>query len=145
MMEMEHKRTEETLELVRKENDLWMYRNEKEEVKRMQAARKLRKDEAMAWAPPRNMSNWPDWEDARDMEESGWRLEPEGEAVVPEVIIVSDAVESTFVDLEGKSRREQVEAKLSRRERKHPTERLRRLKVQRETQFGCNLKKHRIV
>ena len=37
------------------------------------------------------------------------------EAEVPDIIIVSDAVEGTFVDLEGKSRRDQVEAKLSRR------------------------------
>ena len=29
------------------------------------------------------------------MEESEWRLEPEGEAEVPEIIIVSDAVEGT--------------------------------------------------
>ena len=51
------------------------------------------------------------------MEESEWRLELGGEAEVPEIIIVSDAVEGTFVDLDGESRREQVEAKLSRRER----------------------------
>ena len=41
-------------------------------------------------------------------------LEPEGEAEVPEIITVSDAVEGTFVD---QSRREQVEAKLSERGR----------------------------
>ena len=40
-----------------------------------------------------------------------------GEADVPEIIIVSDAVEVTPVDLDGESRHEQVEAKLSRRER----------------------------
>ena len=58
------------------------------------------------------------------MEESEWRLEPEREAEVPEIIIVTDAVEGTFVDLEGESRREQVEAKLFRREReKHQTKR----------------------
>ena len=34
-----------------------------------------------------------------------------------EIIIVSDAVEGTFVDLDGESRHEQVEAKLSRRGR----------------------------
>ena len=34
-----------------------------------------------------------------------WRLEPKGKAKVPEVIIVSDAVEGTFVDLDGKSLR----------------------------------------
>ena len=28
------------------------------------------KDEEMAWAPPRNISKWPDWEEARKMEES---------------------------------------------------------------------------
>ena len=43
----------------------------------MQGARKLRKDKEMAWAPPRNMSNWLDWEEARSMEESEWRLEAE--------------------------------------------------------------------
>ena len=36
----------------------------------------------------------------KEEEESEWRLEPEGEAEVPEIIIVSDAVEGTFVDLE---------------------------------------------
>ena len=41
----------------------------------------------------------------------GWSLKWEAEA--PEIIIVSDAVESTFVDLDGEGRREQVEAKLS--------------------------------
>ena len=39
-------------------------------------------------------------------EESEWRLESEGEAEVPEIITVSDAVEGTFVDLDGESRRE---------------------------------------
>ena len=48
--EMEHTKTEEALQLVRKERDLWMYQNEKEEAKRMQGGRKPRKDEEMAWA-----------------------------------------------------------------------------------------------
>ena len=47
---------------------------------------------------------------------------------VPEIIVVSDAVEGTFVGLDGESRREQVVAKLSGREReKHQTKRVRRL------------------
>ena len=42
---------------------------------------------------------------------------------------MSDAVEGTFVDLDGESRSEQVEAKLSRREReRHQTKRVRRFK-----------------
>ena len=36
---------------------------------------------------------------------------------MPDIIVVSDAVEGTFVDLDGESRHEQVEAKLSRRGR----------------------------
>ena len=60
--------------------------------------------------------------------ESEWRLEPEGEAEVPEIIIVSDAVEGTFVDLDGESRHEQVEAKLPRRGREMFNE-ARRLEV----------------
>ena len=68
----------------------------------------------MAWAPPRNKSNWLDWEEARSAEKSAWRLEPEEETEVPEIIIVSDAVESTHVDLDGRSHREQAEAKISR-------------------------------
>ena len=115
--EMEHTKTEEALQLAGKEHDLWMYQNEKEEAKRMQGARKPRKDEEMAWAPPRNMSKWTDWEEAREMEESEWRLEPEGKAEVPEIVVVSDAVEGTPVDLDGESRHEQVEAKLSGRGR----------------------------
>ena len=51
------------------------------------------------------------------MENGEWRLEPEGEAKVLEIIIVSDAVEGTPVDLDGESRHEHVEAKLSRRGR----------------------------
>ena len=51
--EMEQKRTEEALQLVEKEHDLWMYHNEKEEAKRLQGMRKPRKDEEMAWAPPK--------------------------------------------------------------------------------------------
>ena len=35
------------------------------------------------------------------------RLEPNGEAEVREIIIVSDAVEGTFVDLDGKSLQEE--------------------------------------
>ena len=54
------------------------------------------------------MSKWPDWEDVGEREESELRLEPEGEADVPEIIVVSDAVEGTFVDLDGESRRERV-------------------------------------
>ena len=46
--EMEHRRTEEALEWVRKENDLWSHQSEKEEAKQLQGARKLRKDEEMA-------------------------------------------------------------------------------------------------
>ena len=55
---------------------------------------------------------------ARQDPELGQKLHcaPEGEAEVSEIIIVSDAV-VTFVDLDGESRREQVEPKLSRRER----------------------------
>ena len=71
----------------------------------------------MTWAPPRNKSDWPGWEEATKTEESEWRLEPEGKAEVPEIIIVSHAVEGTVVDLDGESRREQVEAKLSRKKR----------------------------
>ena len=91
-----------------------MYQHEKEEAKRLQGARKPRKDEEMAWAPPRNKSDWPSCEEATKTVESEWRLEPEVDAEAPEIIIVSDAVEGTFVDLDGGSRHEQVEAELSR-------------------------------
>ena len=91
----------------------------------MTSARKLRKDVGMAWAPPRNLSNWPDWEEARSKEGSEWRLESEGEAEVPEITNVSDAVERTFVDLDGESRREQVEAKLFAREEEKKSRRRR--------------------
>ena len=84
---------------------------EKKKQKRMQGARKPRKDEEMTWAPPRNISKWPDWEDARKMEESEWRLEPEGEAEVPEAIIVSDAVECILEDLDDRSPREEQKKK----------------------------------
>ena len=68
--------------------------------------------------------NGPSWVEARSMEESECKLEPEGGTEVPEIVIVSDAVEGTFVDLEGESRREQEESKekLFRREREAPNE-----------------------
>ena len=85
-----------------------MYQNEKEEAIRLQE---------VTWAPPRNLTKCPDWEEARKLENGEWRLEPEVEAEVPEIIIVSDTVEGTPVDLDGESRHEHVEAKLSRRGR----------------------------
>ena len=60
-----------------------MYQNEKEEAIRLQG---------VTWTPPRNFTKWPDWEEARKLEDGEWRLEPEGEAEVQEIIIVSDAV-----------------------------------------------------
>ena len=77
----------------------------------------MKKNEEMARAPPRNKSDWLDWEEARSAVKSAWRLGPEGKTEVPEIVIVSDAVESTYVDLDGKSRRERAEAKISGRER----------------------------
>ena len=85
----------------------------------MEGVRKPRKDKEMAWAPPRKTSEWPCWEEATTVVASEWRLESEGEAEVPEIIIVSDAMEGTFVDLDGERRREQVDAKLSRRKREN--------------------------
>ena len=60
--------------------------------------------------------------------ESEWRLQPEGEAEVPEIIIVSDAVEGTFVDLDGESRHENISLVKDRRQRsfgRWPTKRSR--------------------
>ena len=80
----------------------------KKEARRLQGVRKPRKDEEMAW---------PNWEEARKMEHGEWRLEPEGEAEVQEIIIVSDAVEGALVDLEGESRQRAGRRKFSRRGR----------------------------
>ena len=73
----------------------------KKKQKRLQVVRKLRQDEAIAWAPPRNMTKWPDWQESWKMASGGWsqkRLEPEGEAEVPEIIIVSGAVEGNALE-----------------------------------------------
>ena len=88
--ELESTKTEEALQIAGKEHDLWMYQNEKEEAKRL---------EGVKWAPPRHLTKWPDWEEARKLGNGEWRLEP-----VPEIIFVSDAVEGTPVDLDGESR-----------------------------------------
>ena len=85
--ELEHKKTEEALQLAVKEHDLWMHQMKKKKQKNC-------------------------WDEGRKLENGEWRLEPEGEAEVLEIIIVSDAVEGTPVDLDGESRHEQVEAKL---------------------------------
>ena len=68
----------------------------------MQGARKLNMDEEMAWETGKRRE--------RERGESEWRLEPEGEPEVPEIIIVSDAVEGTFVDLDSESPRPKEEA-----------------------------------
>ena len=115
----------------KKEHDLWMYQNKEEAAKRLQVVN---------WAPPRNLTGWPDWEDARKLENGEWRLEPEGEAEVPEIIVVSDAVEGTLVDLDGESRHERVEAKLPRRGREMLTE-----DEERRSPTRWNPKKHRIT
>ena len=52
------------------------------------------------------------------------------ETEVPEIIIVSDAVESTKVDLDGKSHREQADAIILRREREVPGEEGQEIKSQ---------------
>ena len=51
---------------------------------------------------------------------------------MPEIIIVSDAVESICVDLDGKSIREQAEATISRREREVPGEEGEEIKVRKK-------------
>ena len=97
--EVEHERTEEALKMVQKKNDWWRYQNERDEARRLQGAGKTRKDEEMTWEPPRRKPDWLVREEARSREESKWRLEPEGEAEVPETFIVSDVIEGTNVDL----------------------------------------------
>ena len=47
------------------------------------------------------MQNW------LHVDAAAGRRKPKGEAEVPEIIIVSDAVEGTFADLDGKSLREE--------------------------------------
>ena len=81
---MEHEKTEGALKMVQKKNDWWRYQNERDEARRLQGAGKIRKDEEMTWEPPRKKPDWLVREEARSREESKWRLEPEGEAVVGE-------------------------------------------------------------
>ena len=57
--ELVHTKTEEALQLAEKEHDMWMYQNEKEEANILQGVRKSRKEEEMAWAPPREKSERP--------------------------------------------------------------------------------------
>ena len=73
--------------------------------KKLQDARKGTKDEEMVWAPPRSKLDRLDAEEARSAERSAWRLEPEGEQEVQEIMFVSDAFESTNVEFDGKSPR----------------------------------------
>ena len=68
--EIEHTKTEEALQLVRKEHHLWMYQNEEEKAKRKQGARKPWKDEE-------TIKKWPDCEEARERGKKvngGWTL-----------------------------------------------------------------------
>ena len=78
-------------------------------------SKKKKKLQGVNWAPPRNLTKLPDWEEARKLENAEWRLEPEKEAEVPEIIIVSDAVEGTFVNLDGKSLQEEQKGKVQER------------------------------
>ena len=60
---------------------MWMYQNEKEEAKKAAGSH---------LGTTKKLTKWPDWEEARKLENGEWRLEPEGEAEVPEIIIASD-------------------------------------------------------
>ena len=62
--ELEGTKTEEALEIAEKEHDLWMYKKEKEEAKRLQGVRQLRKGEDMVW---------PGW--GRGKKGGKWRVE----------------------------------------------------------------------
>ena len=112
-----------------KEMDLWRYQNEKEEAKRLQGAKKLKKSEAMVWAPPRNQTNWPGWEEASKGEKSAWRLEPEGETEVLEIIIVSDAVEALSWTRMAKAAASRQKKGLLEEKEKHQAKRRRTSKV----------------
>ena len=107
LKELVHTKTEEALQTAVKEHDLWMYKNEKEEAIRLQGVRKLRKMRKWLGRTGKRQERW-------KMASGGWSWRKK-EAEVPEIIIVSDAVEGISVDLDGGSRHEQVEAKLSRR------------------------------
>ena len=79
----------------------------------------LRRQEIAAWRPCGSkllpcvlrlilMQNW------FCVDAAAVRLEPKGEAEVPEIIIVSEAVEGTFVNLDGKSLHEEQKGKYQR-------------------------------
>ena len=130
--EMKHTKTEEASQLVRKEHDLWMYQNEKEEARRLQGARKPEKDVEMAWVPPRNRSKWPDWEEARKKRKKasgGWSLK--GKRKCRKSLSCRMRWKALSWTWRAKSRREQVSRKkqssLEEKE-KHQTKRVRRLK-----------------
>ena len=105
--EMEHTKTEEALQLVRKEHDLWMKKRKQKECRAPGTRERMTK-----WLG-RHHETYQNGQTGkrREWEDSEWRLELEGKAEVSEIIIVSDAVEGTPVDLDGESRYEQVEAK----------------------------------
>ena len=110
---MEHKKTEEALDLVRKENDLWRYQNEKRRSKKIAGRQEIEK----RWHHQEISRTGLTGKRREVREETSGGLNQKGKAEVPEIIVVTDAVASTFVDLDGGSRPEQVEARLSRRER----------------------------
>ena len=65
---------------------------------------------------------------------------------MPEINIVSDAVESTNVDLDGKSRGEQAEERSSRREREAPVKGCEESKKsEKGKRFEWNQKKRKIT
>ena len=63
------------------------------------------------------------------MEDGEWRLEPEGEVEVSEIIVVSDAVEGISVELDGECRHEK---QMFREGEERCSMRARRLEVQNE-------------
>ena len=113
--EMKHKRTEEALELVRKETDLWNYQNEKEEAKRLQGARKLkRKDEENGLGTNQEISQNGLTGKRREVwkkASGGWSLR------VKRKCWKSLSCRMRWKALSWTWMREQVEAKLSRRDK----------------------------
>ena len=131
--ELVHTKTELALQLAVKEHDLWMYQNEKEEAKRLQGARKPRKDEEMAWPKLK-----------RGKKDGRWRGEAGTRRVRwPEIITVSDALEGTLVEMAKAATSRWKQS--SRKEEERCSTRARRSEVRTGKCFGWNPKKRKTL
>ena len=172
MKELEEKKSKKALLLVQKKHMLMRYQSEREKARMLQrsgGSRVIRKGadihDTLSFESCRS-SVVDDMEEGssessrkmQDKEETtpeaswaavtgkkekdGWRLEPEGEAETPEVIVLWNEAEGVPANPDGESHHERAQAKSTRREREAPGEEGEEIKSPKKKSDSGGIRRH---